>query len=63
MKVLTLLVYQFADRTVKIYPSKDTVSLGEIPKRKVVFLKSHKAESSKKCHGSLCSPYKTPVTF
>jgi len=56
MKVLTLLVYQFADRTVKIYPSKDTVSLGEIPKRKVVFLKSHKAESSKKCHGSLCSP-------
>jgi hypothetical protein len=38
MKVLTLLVFQFADRTVKIYPSKDTVSLGEIPKRKVEVL-------------------------
>ena len=40
--------------------AQEALSLGEIPKRKVVFLKSHKAESSKKCHGSVCSPYKHP---
>ena len=63
MNVLTLLVYRFADRIVKIYPSNGTVSLVETPKRKVGFLRFHKAESGKKCHDSVCSPYKIPGTF
>jgi hypothetical protein len=63
MNVLILLVYRFADRIVKIYPSNGTGNLVETPKYKVGFLKSHKAESSKKCHDSVCSPHKTPGAF